>query len=92
MPFHDFKCECGNFFSQYQAQNALSPVEECQCGLMAKKVWSSSIAAVRVFKPQWFEHIDTQPIFIESKSQLKKECEKRGLASVYVENSFNRSF
>jgi len=27
----------------------------------------------------WFEHIDTKPIYIESKAHLARECDKRGL-------------
>jgi len=27
----------------------------------------------------WYEHIDTAPVYIDSKTQLAKECEKRGL-------------
>lgn len=28
--------------------------------------------------PGWWEHIDTKPIYIESKKHLFAECEKRG--------------
>jgi hypothetical protein len=27
----------------------------------------------------WYEHIDTKPIYIESRAQLYRECAKRGL-------------
>lgn len=27
----------------------------------------------------WYEHIDTEPIYIESKQHLRRECEKRGV-------------
>ena len=27
----------------------------------------------------WYEHIDTEPIYIENKAHLARECDKRGL-------------
>lgn len=36
------------------------------------------------FKEGWYEHLDTQPIYIQSKRQLREECEKRGLTSEYA--------
>jgi len=41
--------------------------------------------AAHIWKPQWFEHLDTKPIYIESKKQLKREAEKRGLIAVGLE-------
>lgn len=32
-----------------------------------------------IFKEEWYEHIADRPIFIESKKQLRHECEKRGM-------------
>ena len=29
----------------------------------------------------WYEHIDTNPVYIDSKAHLKRECEKRGLVA-----------
>ncbi len=29
----------------------------------------------------WYEHIDSYPIYIESKRQLKEECDKRGMVA-----------
>ena len=35
--------------------------------------------AVIIFKEEWYEHIDENPIFIKNKKQLKRECETRGM-------------
>ena len=35
--------------------------------------------AVILFKEEWYEHIDENPIFIRSKKQLRAECDKRGM-------------
>lgn len=40
---------------------------------------SGKAPAVILFKEEWYEHIDENPIFITSKKQLKQECEKRGM-------------
>jgi putative FmdB family regulatory protein len=40
-----------------------------------------------VFRARWFEGIDSQPVFVESESQLKSICEKNGC---YVEKDDRR--
>lgn len=40
---------------------------------------SNKAPAVVIFKEEWYEHIDDQPIFITSKKQLRAECEQRGM-------------
>jgi hypothetical protein len=37
---------------------------------------------ISVFKPMWYNDIDVQPIYVESKKQLKEECKKRNLVAV----------
>ena len=46
--------------------------------------------ALRLFKPDYYDHITTKPLYIESRKQLKEQCEKHGVRSGYIENSFNR--
>lgn len=54
---------------------------KCKKGVLSRNIVAEQ-KAVHTFKPEWFEHIDTEPIFIESKEQLFRECEKRGLRPV----------
>ena len=39
---------------------------------------------VAVFKPLWIEHLDVKPIWVESRKQLREECEKRGAMSRWL--------
>jgi len=38
-----------------------------------------------IWKPCWFEHIAPKPIWIESKEQLRRECESRGKTAACLE-------
>jgi len=53
------------------------------CGSRMEKVFLSG-AKVHRFKEGWYEHIDSQPIYISSKKQLREETEKRGQYSEYA--------
>lgn len=96
MPIYDFKCNsCG---IQKEISMSVKEYEDylekggqmwCLCGGGAERVFTSS-QAIRVFKPDWYEHIASEPIYVESREQLKKECAKHGCKSKYIEDSYNR--
>lgn len=77
MPIYQYSCNsCGKRFEElrkiedrYQAK--------CECGSSA----TLQIAKANpiLFKPQFFEHLDINPMWVESKRQLKEECKKRGV-------------
>ena len=78
MPLYRYKCEqCDNVFEE------LKDVEErknayCECGGDTKQLIGSFNRGF-VLEPQYFEHLDTEPVWIENKQHLKQECEKRGV-------------
>lgn len=77
---HDYQClKCGKVTESLE-QAGLQSIE-CVCGGSAVKIFTPP-RAYHVWKPCWFEHIDSYPIWIESKKQLRKECGKRGLTAV----------
>lgn len=77
MPLYEYECRvCGKRFEKVVPLSERERVRHC--GKRAKLLVPSRFAA-HVWKPTWFEHLDTKPILIESKRQLKEECEKRGL-------------
>lgn len=83
VPRHDWKCEgCGLEFEAYVSagDSAVCP----DCGSTASVVFRSA-PSVHMFHEGWYEHIDTKPIYVSSKKQLKAECEKRGLIATYYE-------
>lgn len=40
---------------------------------------------VHTFPAGYWDNLDINPVYIDSKKQLKEECDKRGLASHYLE-------
>ncbi len=83
MPLYEYKCkECGHRFDELlEKMEDKMPCEECG----SDAVIQFSSIAVHIWEPKVFEHIDTKPMLIESKKQLKKECEKRGLVPLALE-------
>jgi len=80
MPVYAYKCNyCKTIVELFRAIRERNCISICDCGKDRERILTT--ASVEVWKPQWFEHIDINPIYIESKSQLKEECKKRGLIS-----------
>lgn len=90
MPIYPYKCPCGEQFEVIKKIVAYNTPEPCpKCGtLLAEKDWETICkkSSIHVFEPDWYEHLDDKPIFIESRRHLKRECDKRGLTSVYLAN------
>ncbi len=83
MPLHDLQCEaCGQVEERLLGIEEKNP--ECPaCGGATKRVLGSPV--VHEFREGWYEHIDRKPIYVSSKKQLKDECRKRNLTSIYAE-------
>jgi len=97
MPIHNFRCPNCGLFERFQSIDELRDEETCQvCGSTSRKTFElfthNNGGGVRIFKPMWFEHIAPEPIYVESRKQLREECEKRGKYSQYIEDSYNRRF
>ena len=87
MPRYDFACRsCGIEFEANvpvaERDNVACPRCGAVLGVVRRAVYP---VAVHLWKPQFFEHIDVKPIWIESKRQLKEECAKRGLIPIGLE-------
>lgn len=82
MPIYDFKCDrCG------EVEERLLPTQHgeqsCKsCGGSMEQLVSAP--KVHTFREGWYPNIDKKDLYISSKKQLKKECEKRGLTSHYA--------
>lgn len=77
MPTYKVKCKtCSKVFEVYTRIAECGNIK-CECGGDTNIIPSPS--SVHIFKEEWYEHIDENPIFIKSKKQLKEECEKRGM-------------
>ena len=85
MPRYDFSCHgCGLEFEAHVPIEERDNVQCPRCGNPTNRREVYPFAA-HIWKPRWFEHIDTYPIYIESKKQLKEECKKRGLIPLGLE-------
>lgn len=92
MPVYPYRClECQHKDDLVLTYEESQKPRTCpKCGKQFVKDWSRFTSGIEIFKPQWFEHIDINPIFIESRRQLHEECKKRGLTSVYLESGYRR--
>ena len=85
MPIYDFRCDnCG------RSEERLCSWEEskhqvCECRVVMRKV--PSIGNYVPFKEGWYENIAKDPIYITSKRQLRTECDKHDVGSVYLDDS-----
>ena len=85
MPVYDYRCgNCGAEWNHYKTI-ADRKTCYCKCGAIGNIV--PSTPSVVLFKPRWHPHITSKPLYIESKKQLKEECRKHGMTSVYLEDS-----
>ena len=94
MPLYDFKCLEGHIkevIMTLEVHDEKKPVVCKSFGKEMKQVYTLG-ANIRIFKAEFYDHIGPQPIFIESKRQLKEECERHGVYSKQVEGGFNRNF
>lgn len=71
---------CGNCRQWYKtSEHSHCPQAECIKKLEAERPQHS----IHISNPDaavtgWYEHIDSKPIYIESRAQLYRECAKRG--------------
>lgn len=83
MPMYSCRCKgCRKEFEKYSTVDRYKFIR-CDCGsdvdILIKNV------SVHIFQPAWYEHITDRPIWIESKKQLKQECDKHGKIAVGLE-------
>lgn len=82
MPLYRYKCNnCGHDFTRLRKikeRRESIPCPECDIIDEHKLVFGKHNRGF-VLEPQYFEHLDTEPVWIEGKKHLKEECEKRGL-------------
>jgi putative FmdB family regulatory protein len=77
MPLYKVRCsKCNKEFEAFAMIKDRLTIK-CSCGSGTTIVPCAT--GIHIFKADWYEHIDEEPIWIESKKQLKEECDKRGL-------------
>ncbi len=84
MPLYDYicpKCELQSEHINKIAERQNQPCDNCGANMNIQLTVGQYIP----FKEGWYEHIDKKPIYCSSKRQLRDECRKRGLTSIYAE-------
>lgn len=83
MPLYTWICnepECSHKFSAF-CKIADRELQKCPvCKAPARQAISAP--KVHIFQPSWWNDIASKPLWIESKKQLKEECEKHGCMAV----------
>lgn len=77
MPNYRYRCqkpECQSEFDEFRPVDERHQVVCPACG-SAVEILILSVG-LSIFKPDWYEHIALNPIWIESKAQLREECRK----------------
>ena len=79
MPLLDFFCDCcehleADLFVSADVVGVSCPV----CYNEMKRCWTKAPAA-HLFKQQWIDNIDKEPMHFDSKKQLQRELEKRDM-------------
>jgi putative FmdB family regulatory protein len=77
MPLYQLRCKsCQHDFTELLKVEERNQAKCPVCG-SSTELRIGGTAKGFVWKPMWMEHLDTKPVWIESKKQLREECRKR---------------
>ena len=86
MPLYDYKCKNGHTFEAFKkVKDRLSA--RCPVCNLRGAIQITRAPAGHVFKGGWYEHLDVNPVYINTPQELRDACDKRGLRSLYLEDS-----
>jgi len=91
MILFDYECKRCLRVEECLVERPDDPVFCIVCGVAMTKLFTARGTGLDWFKPGYFEHITDRPVFVESKKQLKQECEKHGCYSVALLNENKRT-
>lgn len=78
MKLVDKKCKsCGKVYKDLFDDEK----NKCECGSILVRIFS--FTRIKSFQEGYYENFEYEPIYIESKKQFQKECDKRGLVRVF---------
>lgn len=80
MPLYRYECkDCLERFESFAKIDNRYDASCPECGSNQTQLLISMANRGFVLEPQYFEHLDTEPVWIKSKKHLKQECKKRGV-------------
>ncbi|MHA2069498.1 MAG: hypothetical protein ACXABY_34480 [Candidatus Thorarchaeota archaeon] len=84
MPLYEFRCvKCGDFEVYEQTPVGGESVPCIVCGQIATRVWLP--AGIQRFRSYWtnsFPDKSGNPVYVDSREQQKKLCEKHGFERI----------
>ena len=84
MPSYNYHCRaCDKDFIAAKCIAKRSHGHCPDCGKRGKKEFT--VSRVMVWEPMVYEHITSQPLYIETKQQLKDACKKYGVRAARLE-------
>lgn len=84
MPLYEYFCkECNKKTEEVFSYDEYKSSVQCwRCGGEAVRDFSKSSFSLQLFKPYVDEHMLSEPVLIESKSQKKRLLKEHGLAEL----------
>lgn len=81
MPLYEYSCSpCNEIWSELRPVDERNGATCKKCGGLGSMVFSASDVKPKYsWVRGWWDNIDTNPIFIEDKDHLLRECGKRNL-------------
>jgi putative FmdB family regulatory protein len=78
MPLYDYHCKiCKHDFEEIAKIDSRNKTTCPTCHKKATLLTTNM--KIDWFKPFWHEHMDTRPVYIESKQHFKKLCKEKGV-------------
>lgn len=86
MPIYKHSCkQCNKVYSEYSTIADRNNSNCPECGSSDTPIQISNFNRGHVFRPGFYEHLDTEPVYVGSKKQMKEECKKRGVRALCLE-------
>lgn len=88
MPEYAWKCDkCEHITEVVRKMSDCDEATACEeCNSANTYRYYGEYTRAAQFKPFWCEHLDREPVYIESKKHFKEECDKRGMVSHWLGN------
>lgn len=87
MPLYDMRCTGCGLEEERLVRFSERDKQVCRrCEAPMRVIFRGSAGRYHPFPEGWWEHLDTKPIYIRNKRQLREECRRRGLSSQYLED------
>ena len=86
MPVYRHLCKsCHKGYEEYTTVEKRNESICPSCGSIDTPIQIGKFNRGHVFKPGFYEHLDTDPVYVSNRQQMKDECKKRGVRALCLE-------